>query len=345
VRVASPGVEVALLDEQRRVRLDHVAFGLVVAVGEAQFVVRAFEELLAHSQFERRVVEIASGGEFGGVEGSQQVRDFVFEHVAAVGEVRTAEVGHEFQTVARAEDVGVGEPDHRPPFGVQGAVGRNGPTVACRDEEIDARGVQRVGQHGYVHVGDVAARAQQLFVPHDELRIESVARAEEQVAPDHPVARQVVEFVARAFQPVAAVVEHLPPFDGDVADRLACVGGQQQALVGDAAVRGGVQHGPHEKHLVEQVRHAAAFGFRTDAVVETGVARGGPGIGDAGAVGREAVRRVGAYRVRDGPFRRAHAGTRDAGERGGRRCREQQENYAEPDVHRFKDNAFFVKNV
>ena len=109
--------------------------------------------------------------------------------------------------------------------------------VACRDEEIDARGVQRVGQHGYVHVGDVAARAQQLFVPHDELRIESVARAEEQVAPDHPVARQVVEFVARAFQPVAAVVEHLPPFDGDVADRLACIGGQQQALVGDAAVR------------------------------------------------------------------------------------------------------------
>ena len=155
--VAAPGVEVPLLDQQRGVLLDHVAFGFDVAVREADLVVGGLDEFLAQPHVERRVVEVASGGELRGVEAPQHVGDFVFDHVAAVGEVLAAEVGHEFELVAPAEDVGVGEPDHRPAFGIPSSVNRDGPAVARGDGQVDARRVEGVGQHRDVDVGDVAA--------------------------------------------------------------------------------------------------------------------------------------------------------------------------------------------
>ena len=62
----------------------------------------------------------------------------VFDHIAAVGEILPAEVGHQFQTVAPSEDVGIGKSDHRTPFGVEGSVGRDCPAVACGDAEVHA---------------------------------------------------------------------------------------------------------------------------------------------------------------------------------------------------------------
>ena len=85
----------------------------------------------------------------------------------------------------------------------------DGPAVARLYGEVYLCGVERVGLYGDVHVGDVAARAQQLLVAHDELRVEGIARAEEQVAADDPLAGQHVGVVAGAFEPVAVFVEDL----------------------------------------------------------------------------------------------------------------------------------------
>ena len=85
----------------------------------------------------------------------------------------------------------------------------DGPAVARLYGKVDLCGVERVGPYGYVHVGDVAARTQQLLVAHDELRVEGIARAEEQVAADDPLAGQHVGVVAGAFEPVAVFVEDL----------------------------------------------------------------------------------------------------------------------------------------
>ena len=84
MRVAAPDVEVALLHQQRRVLFDHVALGFDVAVCKAYLVVRGFEELFAQPHVERRVVEVAPSADLGGVEGPEQVGDFVFDDVAAV---------------------------------------------------------------------------------------------------------------------------------------------------------------------------------------------------------------------------------------------------------------------
>ena len=222
--IAAPGVEVPLLDQQRGVLLDHVAFGFDVAVREADLVVGGLDEFLAQPHVERRVVEVAPGGELRGVEAPQYVGDFVFDHVAAVGEVLAAEVGHEFELVAPAEDVGVGESDHRPAFGIPSSVNRDGPAVARGDGQVDARRVEGVGQHRDVDVGDVAARADQLFVAHDQFRIERVARFEKQVAADDTFAGEAVGLVGGAFEPVASGVEDLPAVDGDFRSRVAAGG-------------------------------------------------------------------------------------------------------------------------
>ena len=155
---------------------------------------------------------------------------------------------------------------------------------------FDACRVHRVGEHRDVDVRDVVARADQLLVAHDELRVELVARAEQQVAPDDAVAGEHVGFVGHAFEPVAAGVENLLAFDGDVADGFPGVGFQQAALVGDAAAHRGVEHGFYEEHSVKHARHGAPAGFRLDAVVEALVARRCIGIRHVGrSVGREAV--------------------------------------------------------
>ena len=332
VRVTAPDVEVALLHQQRRVLFDHVALGFDVAVRESYLVVRRFEEVLAHAEVERRVVEVASGAEFGGVEGTEQVGDFVFDHVAAVGEVLAAEVGHEFEFVARPEDVGVGKPHHRPAFGMPSSVDGDGPAVARGDQEVHACRVRRVGEHRDVDVRDVVARADQLFVAHDELRVEFVSGAEQQVAPDDAVAGEHVGLVGRAFEPVAAGIENLLAFDGDVADCFSGVGFQQAAFIGHAAAHRGVEHGFYEEHPVKHARHGAPAGFRLDAVVETLVARRCVGIRHAGAVGREPVGGV-------------HGRPRGTDRKD--RCRSDQDQgkYAEPGEHCVKDNGFFRQKV
>ena len=332
VRVAAPDVEVALLHQQRRVLFDHVALGFDVAVCKAYLVVRRFEELFAQPHVERRVVEVAPSADLGGVEGPEQVGDFVFDHVAAVGEVLAAEVGHKFEFVARSEDVGVGKPHHRPALGMPSSVDGDGPAVARGDQEVHACRVHRVGEHRDVDVRDVVARADQLLVAHDELRVELVARAEQQVAPDDAVAGEHVGFVGHAFEPVAAGVENLLAFDGDVADGFPGVGFQQAALVGDAAAHRGVEHGFYEEHPVKHARHGAPAGFRLDAVVEALVARRCIGIRHAGTVGREPV----------GGVRAGSCGT-DREDR----CRPNQDQgkYAEPGEHCVKDNGFFRQKV
>ena len=167
---------------------------------------------------------------------------------------------------------------------------------------------------------------------HDELRVELVARAEQQVAPDDAVAGEHVGFVGHAFEPVAAGVENLLAFDGDVADGFPGVGFQQAALVGDAAAHRGVEHGFYEEHPVKHARHGAPAGFRLDAVVEALVARRCVGIRHAGAVGREPV----------GGVRAGSCGT-DREDR----CRPNQDQgkYAEPGEHCVKDNGFFRQKV
>ena len=242
------------------------------------------------------------------------------------------EVGHKFEFVARSEDVGVGKPHHRPALGMPSSVDGDGPAVARGDQEVHACRVHRVGEHRDVDVRDVVARADQLLVAHDELRVELVARAEQQVAPDDAVAGEHVGFVGHAFEPVAAGVENLLAFDGDVADGFPGVGFQQAALVGDAAAHRGVEHGFYEEHPVKHARHGAPAGFRLDAVVEALVARRCIGIRHAGTVGREPV----------GGVRAGSCGT-DREDR----CRPNQDQgkYAEPGEHCVKDNGFFRQKV
>ena len=169
------------------------------------------------------------------------------------------------------------------------SVDGDGPAVARGDQEVHACRVRRVGEHRDVDVRDVVARADQLFVAHDELRVEFVSGAEQQVAPDDAVAGEHVGLVGRTFEPVAAGIENLLAFDGDVADCFSGVGFQQAAFIGHAAAHRGVEYGFYEEHPVKHARHGAPAGFRLDAVVETLVARRCVGIRHAGAVGREPV--------------------------------------------------------
>ena len=83
-RLAAPCVQIADLDEQRSVEVDHVALRLDVAVRKADFIVRRTYELLAQPHVQLRVVEVASGRKIRRVETSQNVGDFVFDDVAAV---------------------------------------------------------------------------------------------------------------------------------------------------------------------------------------------------------------------------------------------------------------------
>ncbi len=207
------------------------------------------------------------------------------------------------------------------------SVDRDGPAVARGDGQVDARRVERVGQHRDVDIGNVAARADQLFVAHDQLRIERVARFEKQVAADDALAGEAVGLVGGAFEPVAPGVEDLPAVDGDFTDGFPGVGLQQAAFVGHPAAHGGIEDGFHEKHLVEHARHGAAVGFRLDAVVEPLVAGRGVGIRHPGAVGGETVGHM-------------RTGACDAGERGGRRRSQGQYQYAEPGIHSVKITFF-----
>lgn len=204
VRLAAPYVEVADFHEQRGVEVYHVAFRFYVAVREADLVVRRPDELLAQPEVQFRVVEVAAGREVGRVECPQHVGDFVFHDVAAVGEIPAAEIGLDFQGVARAENVGVRKPDHGAPFAVYACVDADRPAVARADDHVHARRIERVGYDDHLGIGDVGARTQQLLVAHDQLGIELVARLEQQVAPDNPFAGQHVGFVACALEPVAA---------------------------------------------------------------------------------------------------------------------------------------------
>ena len=287
--VSGPGVEVPDLDEQRGVLLDHVAFVLDVVVGESDFVVGRFEELLPESDVEQRAVKVASGIELCGIEAPQYVRDLVFDHVSAVGEVPAVEVGEEFEAVSGSEDVGVGECDHGTAFGADGSVGGDGPAVAGRDDEVHARGVDRIGLYGDVDFGNVAPGADELFGADDELRIELVSGFEEQVAADDAVAGEHVCVVCGAFEPAASGVEDLLSFDGDLPDGFAGEGFQQAAFVAELSVRGSIEDGFDEHQVVEHARDGASACFRLNAVVESVVSVSGFRVPDPGAVGGEAV--------------------------------------------------------
>ena len=177
---------------------------------------------------------------------------------------------------------------------------------------------------GDIDVGDVGPRAEQLLVAHDQLRVDLVARLEEQVAADDPVARQHVYLVARTFEPVAVGVEGMLTLDGDVAHGFSRIGFQQAAFVQYAAAECGVQHGLYEKHSVEHARHGAAVGLGLDAVVQPLIAFGSGGVQ---AVGLESVGRVYVGRSY---FGTAHAGTGRSGETNAH-CREDgQYEYADP---------------
>ena len=150
---------------------------------------------------------------------------------------------------------------------MDGAVDADRPAVTGAYDHIDACRIQRIGHQGDIDVGDVGARAEQLLVAHDQLRVDLVARLEEQVAADDPVARQHVYLVARTFEPVAVGVEGMLTLDGDVAHGFSRIGFQQAAFVQYAAAECGVQHGLYEKHSVEHARHGAAVSLGLDAVI------------------------------------------------------------------------------
>ncbi len=278
-RVATPQVEVAGLDQQLRVGLDEAVLRLDVAVGDAHLVVGGAEELLAQPQAELRVVEVAPGRKVGREEAPQQVGELVFEDVAPVGEVAAVEVGLHAEEVARAQQVGVVEPHHGAPLAVQRAVDGDRPAVACADREVDAHGVERVAPHLDVDVGEVGARAQQLLVAHDQLGVEPIARPEEQVAADDPLAREDVDAVAGPLEPVAARPEDGGADDADLAHGGAGEALERAALVDDAP-RERVDDRAAEEHAIEQARHGAAAGLGADAVVEASVALAGGDVED-----------------------------------------------------------------
>ena len=130
-------------------------------------------------------------------------------------------------------------------------------------------------RHDDLGVGDVAPRTQQLCVAHQQLRVERVAGAEEQVAADHPLAGHDVRLVARALEPVV-VAEDRFAHDLHPPDDPPGIGFEQPVGVEHAPLAGRVAHGT-EQHAVHQARHGPAAGFGTDAVVEPLVALGGPG--------------------------------------------------------------------
>ena len=273
-RAAAPNVDRVDFAQLRGVAVDEVVLLLHLFVGCAHFVVRGFDELFAEAELELRIVEIAPRGEGGRVEGPQEVRNFVFHDVASVAEVVAVEVGLDAQFVARAEDVGVVHREHGAALAVESGVGTDGPAVAGVDHDVDDRRVQRIGHYFQFGVGDVGARAEQLFVAHQNLRVYLVARTEQEVAADHAVAREHVDVVARAFEPVAVGREDLFACNGDFADGLACIGLEEAVFVEHAPVVRRVEYGADEKHLVEQARHGPAARFGGDAVVETPVALG-----------------------------------------------------------------------
>ena len=334
MRIATPCIEIPLLDEQRGVLLDHVSLVLDVVVGETDFVVGGSDELLAEPEVERRTVETASGIEICGIEGPQYVWDFVFDHVSSVGEVVAGEVGHDLEAVSGAEDVGIGESDHRAAFGVQGSVGGYGPAVAGRNPEIDAGGVDRVGFYGDVDIRDIVAGPEELFGPDDELGVEIVSGFEEEVAADDPFTCQHVCFVGRSFEPFASGIEHLFAVDGDFSDFFSGEGSELFRFIEDLSVRCGIEHGFHEDHPVQHSGYGPTAGFGFDAVVESVVSGSGVGVPDSCAVGREPVR---------GLHTGSHTGScrRDRGwDRRGNRCydsredQDQQEHgYTELDDH------------
>ena len=177
---------------------------------------------------------------------------------------------------------------------MEAGVDADGPAVARMDDDVDARRVERVGANLQLGVRHVAARAQQLLVADQLLGIERVARSEEQVAAQHPFAREDVEVVAGPFEPVAVGVEYLVAFDGDRTDGPSLVGEEALAFVLDRAAAGGVDAAAGEEESVEHAGHGPAAGFRADAVVEAfGPLRGGGA--HAGRVGRK---ELGAWRFR-----------------------------------------------
>ena len=183
--------------------------------------------------------------------------------------------------------------------------------------------------HGDVDLGDVRARAQQLLVAHDELRVEAVAGAEEQVAADDPLTGEEVEAVARAFEPVAAGGEDLFALDDDVADGLACVAGELAAFVADALVPGGVGFGVCREPAVEHARHGVAVALGAETVVEAAVAL----FADA----RDAVVGIANPKARIGTRRRGPAEEENRAE--------QQQPYALRDGHGSLITYFPAGNV
>lgn len=333
-RFAAPYVEVADFHEQRGVEVDHVAFRFYVAVREADLVVRRPDELLAQPEVQLRVVEVPACREVGRVECPQHVGYFVFHDVAAVGEIPAAEIGLEFQGVARAENVGVRKPDHGAPFAVYACVDADRPAVARADDHIHTGRIERVGYDDHLGIGDVGARAQQLLVADDQLGIELVARLEQQVAPDNPFAGQHVGLVACALEPVAARVERHHALDGDVAYGFPGIRFQQPAFVQYAPVHRRIEYGFDEEHPVKHARDCAAVGFGLYAVVEALVALRG-----------RRVQAVGGEPAGGDPVRRPHAGADRAGETDALRSEEGQHEYANPAIHIFKDNVFFDEKV
>ena len=353
-RTPSPDVEALRLGQVGGVAVDQIILRLDVVVGDAQFVVGRQDELLAYADAQLAVVEIAARRKVGLVERPQEVGDVVRDDVASVAEIVAAEIGRNAQAVARAEDVGVGETDHRPALAVQRRIGADRPAVARTQRDHHARRVERIRCQLHRRIRDIGARTEQLEVAHQQLRSDRIPGFEEQVAPQHPLARHHVQFVARAFEPVAVGGEHRILRDDHLADPPAGVTFELPALVQHPSVGCRIEYGVDEEHPVEQTRYGTARRLRTDTVVETLVALFGltaqaviapqriPAFeidAVAGQAQFQVLRfqadRIGTHSVAEVDTRRRLPRRNER-----RQQRQQQQPYATPGKHTSKDNDF-----
>ncbi len=270
-RASDPCVDRLHAHQPRGVAIDEVALLLQAVVLRADFVVGGADELLVQPHAQLRFVEVAARREVRRVECSQQVGDLVLDDAPAESEVAAIEIGVQLQFVARAEDVGVVDSEHRVSAPPERGVGTDGPAVARAHHDVYHGGVLRIGYQLDGRIGEVVARAQQLLVADQERGVHTVAGAEQQVAPHDPLVRERMGVVARAFEPVAVRIEDLCPSDVDASHGAARIGRVEAALVDHASAGRGVDRGAPEEELVEHARHGPAAALGLDAVVESEV--------------------------------------------------------------------------
>ena len=157
--------------------------------------------------------------------------------------------------------------------------GGDGPAVAGRNPEIDARGVDRVGFYIDFYIGDVVPGSEELFGSDDESCGSSSSPGLKRRS------RRMTRSRVSMCVLLAVRSSHLPPgsntlfaVDGDFSDCFSGEGSELFRFIEDLSVRGRIEHGFHEDHPVQHSGYGPAAGFGFDAVVEPVVSGSGVGL-------------------------------------------------------------------